>query len=157
METLDWTRLAGDVVPDSGKVPYEANKHLFRKVGFDVFQMSSSPVESLWILEDGEDGKQYLSAKYDDVETIEVKSHWKSLSDRKGENVTLMYKDSPIQRFAATDYGFTEDDVHIFQQVLVEKLNSDKSFVEKLLKSQPKDKLASLMQQFPELNIVVGK
>jgi len=156
METLDWTKLACDVVPDSGKIPYEPNKHLFRKVGFDVFQMNSSPVESLWILEDGDDGKQYLSARYDDTEseTIEVKSSWNALADRKGENITLMYKDEPIQRFASSDYGFNKDDIHIFQQSLVELLNSDPNFVKRVLKSQSKERLGIIAQHFPELNVV---
>jgi hypothetical protein len=158
METLDWTKLVGDVVPDSGRIAYEPNKHLFRKVAFDVFQLNSSPVESLWILEENENGEQYLVAQYEDgqTDTLEVKSHWEALADRKGENVTLMYKDTPIQRFASSDYGFAPDDVHIFQQSLVELLNSNPEFVIKVLKNQPKEKLGILAQHFPELNIVVG-
>lgn len=153
MESLDWTKLAGDIVPETGRIPYEPNKHLFRKVAFDVFQLNSSPVESLWSLEDGEDGTQFLVAQYsdEDKEVIESKSHWEALSDRDGKNVTLMYKTAPIQRFASTDHGFSGDDVHLFQQTLVEKLGSDESFVSKLLKSQPKVKLDLLVSQFPEL------
>jgi len=156
METLDWTKLAGDVVPDSGRIPYAPNKHLFKKVAFDVFQLNSSPVESLWILEENENGEQYLVAQFDDMEisTLEAKSHWEALADSKGENVTLMYKDTPIQRFASSDYGFTKDDVHIFQQSLVELLNSNPDFVIKVLKDQPKERLGILAQHFPELNIV---
>ena len=158
METLDWTKLAGDVIPDSGRIPYKPNKHLFRKVAFDVFQLNSSPIESLWILEDGDDGNQYLVAQYDETEsnTLEAKSSWEALVDRKGENVTLLYKETPIQRFASSDYGFTADDVHIFQKSLVDLLNSDPDFVTKVLKTQSKEKLGILAQHFPELNIVVG-
>jgi hypothetical protein len=159
MDTLDWTKLAGDVTPETSRIPYEPNKHLFKKVAFDVFQLNSSPVESLWILEEGDDGQQFLAARYTDEEseTLEVKSHWSALSDREGKNVTLTYKDAPIQRFASSDYGFSEDDIHTFQQTLVEKLGSDESFVSKLLKSQPKIKLDSLMLQFPELQaLAVG-
>lgn len=155
MESLDWTQLAGNVVPDTGRIPYEPNKHLFRKVAFDVFQLSSSPVESLWALEDGEDGEQFLVAQYSDedtdTETLESKSHWEALSDREGKNVTLTYKTTAIQRFASTDHGFGEEDVHLFQQALIEKLASDKEFVSKLLQSQPKAKLDLLVSQFPEL------
>jgi hypothetical protein len=154
MESLDWTKLAGDVTPDTGRIPYEPNKHLFRKVAFDVFQLNSSPVESLWTLEDGDDGSQYLVAMYgeeEESESLEAKSHWEALSDRDGKNVTLIYKNAPIQRFASSDYGFSREDVHIFQQTLVEKLSSDQSSVAKFLKSQPKEKLDVLFAQFPEL------
>jgi len=154
METLDWTKLAGEVTPDDSRVPYEPNKHMFRKVAFDVFQLNSSPVESLWILEEDEDGQQYLVARYEESgeETLEAKSHWEALVDKKGENITLMYKDSPIQRFASTDYGFDSEDVHVFQQVLVEKLSSDQEFVKKLINSQPEAKRNLLLEQFPELS-----
>lgn len=154
METLDWTKLAGDVVPNTDRVQYEPNKHLFRKVAFDVFQLNNAPVTSLWTLEEDEDGSQYLVAQYGDEqaeESLEVKSHWLALADRENKNVTLVYKDAPIQRFASSEYGFSEEDVHIFQRTLIEKLSSDKAFVDKLLKSQPKERQELLLKQFPEL------
>lgn len=153
MDTLDWTKLEKDVVPNTKRVAYEPNKKFFTKVAFDVFQLNTSPVQSLWILEEDEDGTQYLAAQYEDVEEkpLEVKSHWVALADRESKNVTLVYKDMPIRRFASDEYGFTEDDIHLFQKTLVEKLSSDKSFVEKLLKSQPEETRNSLIKRFPEL------
>jgi hypothetical protein len=159
METLDWTKLAKDVTPNNSKIPYESNKHLFTKIAFDVFQLNSSPVESLWILEESDDGDQYLVAQYDDVESqaLEVKSHWKALSDRGGRNITLVYKNYPIQRFSSSEYGFTNKDIHIFQKSLINKLASDKNFTSKFLNSQPKDKLNSLVSRFPELRSLAAE
>lgn len=159
METLDWTKLAKDVTSDNSRIPYEANKHLFTKIAFDVFQLNSSPVESLWILEESDDGDQYLVAQYDDVEsqTLEVKSHWKALSDRDGQNITLVYKDYPVQRFSSSEYGFTNKDIHIFQKSLINKLASDKKFTSKFLNSQSKDKLNSLISKFPELHSLAAE
>lgn len=153
MDTLDWTELAGNVMPNKNRIPYEPNKHLFRKVAFDVFQLNSSPVESLWILEEGDDGQQFLVAQYgaEEDEAIESKSSWEALSDKEGKNVTLMYKNTPIQRFASTDYGFNEDDVHLFQKTLVESLDSNGKLVSKLLGSQSHEKVAYLTSKFPEL------
>lgn len=154
METLNWTQLSHEITPKSNKVPYEPYKHLFTKIAFDVFQLNTSPVENLWILEECEDGKQYLSARYSDEESpqsLEAKSNWLALVDKEAKNVTLMYKDAPIQRFASSDFGFTKDDVSIFQKLLIQKLNSDKSFVQNLLKSQPKEKQEYIVAQFPEL------
>lgn len=154
METLDWTKLAGDVTPNTSKIPYEPNKHLFKKVAFDVFQLNSSPTESLWLLEEGEDGQQYLVAQYGDEEgeSLESRGHWEALADKQGKNITLMYKDSPIQRFASSDYGFNEEDVHIFQETLLNKLSSDKEFVKRLIDAQPENKKELLLKQFPELS-----
>jgi hypothetical protein len=153
METLDWKRLASDVVPETGKVRYGPHKHLFTKVAFDVFRLNNSPINSLWTLEDGDDGEQYLVAQYEDEEseTLESRGAWMTLSDREGKNITLFYREMPIQRFASKDYEFTPEDIHIFQQTLIEKLSSDKTFVEKLLKSQSEEKRKMLLQQFPEL------
>lgn len=154
METLDWVKLAGAVVQDSDKIPYEPNKHLFTKIAFDVFQLNSSPVESLWKLEDSEDGKQFLVAMYDEEvveDKITAKSNWATLADNAGKNVTLFYKDMPIQRFASTDYGFDVDDIHLFQKTLVEKLSSDKEFRQKFLSTQTEEKRVQLVKQFPEL------
>ena len=151
-ETLDWLKLAVDIIPRNDKIPYGPNKQFFTKVAFDVFQFTGSPVESLWILEEGEDGKQYLVARYDeDAQPLEVKSNWLALPDKECKNITLAYKNVPIQKFAASEFGFTQADAYIFQRTLIEKLSSDKSFVEKLLKSQPKEKQEKLLTQFPEL------
>lgn len=154
MESLDWTKLAGDITQDTKRIPYGPNKHLFHKVAFDVFQLNSSPIESLWTLEDDDDGTQYLVAQYSDDEkshSIEVTSSWEALSDKSGKNVTLLYKDTPIQRFASADYGFDGDDVHLFQQSLVKLLNSNPNFVAKVLRGQSKERLGILAQHYPEL------
>lgn len=153
MENLDWIKLASELT-NSDKVPYDANKHLFTKVAFDVFQLNGSSVESLWKLESDEDGKQFLVAMYDekqDNDKIVSKSNWNALSDKDGQNITLFYKNTPIQRFASTEYGFGKDDVHIFQNTLVNKLNSDKEFSKKLVNSQNEQVKSHLLNLFPEL------
>ena len=154
METLDWKRLATDITPETNKVLYKTNKHFFTKVAFDVFRLNNTPIDSLWTLEDGEDGEQYLVANYEeDKETkgLEAKGSWMALSDSENKNVTLLYKDTPIKRFSSLEYKFTHEDIHIFQRTLIEKLSSDKAFVRKLLKSQPEEKRKMFLQQFPEL------
>lgn len=154
MDTLDWAQLASVVEPRRDRVSYETNKHLFTKVAFDVFQLNSSPIESLWVLEKGEDGKEYLVAMYGEQEAtkqLESKSSWEAVSDREGKNVTLLYKETPLQRFASTDYGFSQSDVHIFQRTLISKLSTDKAFREKFLNSQPAEKREMILKQFPEL------
>lgn len=156
METLDWQKLAGTVVSDPGRIPYEPNKHLFRKVAFDVFQLKSGPVDPIWILEEGEDGESYLVAQYSEDEGpdkgLEAKSsHWAALSDSEGDSVTLLYKNTPIRRFASDEFGFDKSDVHLFQETLVEKLSSEEALKEKLLKELDSERRDALLSQFPEL------
>jgi hypothetical protein len=154
METLDWTKLNGDVAAKKDKIPYDKTAQTaFHKVAFDVFQYSNSTVNSLWTLESDPDGKQYLVAQYadSDDQSLESKSNWSAVSDEKKANITLFYKDAPIQRFASTDYNFTPEDVYVFQKTLVKKLSSDPSFVKKLVNSQSEDKRTLLLGQFPEL------
>jgi len=159
MEHINLAELSQKLFKKSNKILYKNNEHLFTKIAFDVYQFNDSPVESLWILEDGDDGEQYLVAQYedDDAEGIEVKSSWLVLSDRESKNVSVSYKDCPIQRFASSKYGFGKDDVHVFKSMLLEKLHSDNSFVESFLNNQPKDKKADLLKKFPELLIYGGK
>lgn len=159
METLDWGKLTNDLSEDKQKIPYEENKHRFRKVAFDVFQLNSSPSESLWSLEDDEDGKQYLVALYqsdENKDNIDVKSEWKALADKEAQNITLTYKDMPIQRFAAKDYGFDKEDVHVFQKSLLDLLNSNPEHVSKMLRAQSKEKIRIIAKHFPELRQFIG-
>ena len=155
METIDLMKVAQAINPDTKCLLYEENKHLFTKVAgaFDVFQMNSSSVESYWILEKGDDGQEYLVAQYEDSfdEPIESINSWEALSDRAGENVTLSYKNVPIKRLASSEYGFNSSDVHIFIKALTEKLDSDQEFVDKLVKTLPKEKNNGLTSLFPEL------
>lgn len=151
METIDFSSVSNAVCSDQKKVLYEINKHNFTKIAFDVFQLNTSPIESYWILEKGEDGKEYLIAQYEDADpTLSVVSKWEVLSDKKNANVTLNYQGIPIARFASKDYGFEESNIGLFKKALVEKLSTDQSFVEKLLESLPEVKQSALKAQFPE-------
>lgn len=155
MDTLDFNGLSQVLNPDKKRLAYEENRHLFTKVAFDVFQLNSSPIESYWILEKGDDGKEYLVAKYEDAsdtKTIESRSSWQALSDRDAKNITIFYKGTPVRRCTADEFGFNDADIHIFKKALVEQLSSNADFTKKMLNTLVEDKQKSLFQQFPELN-----
>lgn len=157
METLDWKKLAGSVTPDSSKIPFNENKHLFRKVAFDVFQLKSGPVDPLWILEEDDSGESYLVAQYEsdddnqEDDGLESRGSWSALSDSSGTNVTLLYKNSPIRRLASAEFGFSKEDVHLFREALIEKLASNKDLKDKLLSELNSERRSALLSQFPEL------
>lgn len=154
MDTLDWSVLVDKFAKKQEKIPYETNKQFFTKVAFDVFQLNTSPVESLWTLEQGDDGKQYLVAMYgenEETKPLEAKSEWSTLADKQAKNVTLYYKDMPINRFASSTYGFGQDDVEVFQKTLVTKLAHDKDFRNKFIESLSPERREQLLALFPEL------
>src|SRR5271157_2858831 len=136
LETLDWIKLAGDVVQDPNRIQFDnLAKNAFTHIAFDVWTANDSKVESLWILEkDEKDGKEYLVARYDNEDKpLETKSNWSAVNDKESKNITLAYRNVPIKRFASADFGFTKDDAYIFQRMLIEKTSSDKSFIKKLI------------------------
>jgi hypothetical protein len=154
METIDLTKVAEILNPDNKRLSYDKHKHLFTKVAFDVFQLNSSPVESYWLLEQGDDGEEYLVANYEreiEKEEIKVTSSWEALSDKDSKNVTLLYKGVPIRRFASSEFSFNADDVHLFRNTLVNKLRKDSEFKDKMMDTLSDSKKSALLETFPEL------
>jgi len=147
MEKIDYQKMADVLSPK--KIPYVPNKHLFHKVAFDVFQMNDSKIPSYWVLEKCDDG-EYLVATYENEE-IKSESAWSALSDKENQNITLSYRNIPIRRFAMVEFRVKAEDVHIFKQAMIEKLEEDTGFVDKLLNTLPEDKKNSLVSLFPEL------
>lgn len=153
MNEINWEKVYDVVGQKSPRIPYEKNKHNFTRIAFDVFQLNSSPTESYWILEKDEDGEEYLVANYEKEpeEGLCVKSEWEALSDKESKNVTLLYKGMPIKRFASSEYNFNKDDVSIFKRALINKLNTNQEFVDKLMKILTEEKRNALRETFPEL------
>lgn len=149
MEHNDWAKLFHKY--SNSRVEYDKNKHLFTKVAFDTFQINSSPIESLWILEEGEDGKQYLVATYDEDSTIKSESNWTAFTNKEASAITLYYKDQPVYKFAAAAYGFGKDDAYLFEKLLVKRAETDGHFVKTILEQLPEEKAQSIKSLFPEL------
>lgn len=146
--SIDFKHILDTIEPK--KISYEQNKHRFRKVGFDLFQLKDPNVESYWVLEQCNDG-EYLVATYEDEKEIKVEGSWTALEDAKAQNITIAYKNIPIKRISSNEFNFGPNDVHIFKKAAVDKLNNDKEFVKKLLDTLPDDKKLSITQLFPEL------
>ena len=127
MNKNEWSDLFDKVYPK--KIEFENNKHLFTKLAFDVFRLNSSPVESLWELQECEDGKQYLVATYSEEGPKEIVGDWNALTNKEASIVVLYYKDFPLHKFAATDFGFNKSDAHVFKQMIVNLANSDQAFL----------------------------
>ena len=119
----------------------------FTKVGFDLFRDNDS--DCIWKVEQGDDGIEYL-ARTDllaEPVTAGVSSHWTATADTEKKNLTLAYKGTPIKRFEVIE-GKT---VGQCTKVLLNKVASDSSFVETILKGQADERQAQLRLQHPEL------
>lgn len=150
MNNKEWESLFNIFYPK--KLEYQDNKHLFTKIAFDLFSLNSSPVKSLWILEDGEDGKQYLSATYEtEDQSLEATGSWSTMANKEASMVVLYYKGYPIHKFNKEQFGFDNSNVHLFQNMINKKANSDNNFIKEVINSQNKEKQEIILQQFPEL------
>lgn len=135
-DTIDWNALESALNPkkEAYRV-YDAVNGPFRKVAFDMYKDVTDG--SLWEMREV-DGKKLLFALYDEdgvekTATASVKSDWSAHPDSSEENVTLIYRNTPIYRFAASEYGFIGD-AHKFASYVVNKANKDKDFIAGVLK-----------------------
>ena len=125
----------------------------FKKVAFDIFK---DHYNDLWRLEES-NGEQILVRSSDPkFEYTNGQEGWSAACDYDRKNITLCYKDIPIQRFSSDEYEF-ENDVGIFKSALLESISEDSNFVKNILYSQPKSKLDALCQTFPEIMNLIKK
>lgn len=141
MSNFDWKSVYEAVNTKKVVYDYDQYGHLFQKVALDMYKPKNAVTSQLWELRDGEDGKQYLFAVYEDPEDIIAQSSdeqkkWEAKADSKGENVTLSYKKVPVYRFASSVYKFDSNNAVEFAS-FIEKKACDKSFVDSLLQKAP--------------------
>ena len=123
----------------------------FYKVAFDLYKVYGDHYDSLWKLNEG-----YLvrasDPKYDHSNKF---SDWTAVSDYENKNVTLSYKNIPIQRFSSSEFEFGEEEVGMFKSALLESVQSDNEFVKNIFESQPVNKKEALVSTFPELKSII--
>jgi len=141
---LDWSDVAKVVMPDPNRLPLEGNKDRLVRVAFDLFRLKGDSTEDLWQIQADDDGNEFLVRTYnlpEDEQQVVKSSDWRVILDAKGSNLTVLYKDTPIHRLAASivDANTTED-VELFRQTMQEKLSTDDTFVSKFVSSIPKEK-----------------
>lgn len=133
---LDLTPLHDHLIKkaSSGRIPLItalASKR-FAQVGLNMFRDQSDT--SIWRLEKGEDGSEYIVRAADDEELVVESSEdneWAATSDSTKETVTLSHKGMPITKFASKDFGFDKDSVEGFQRYLMAKV-TDPAFIRSL-------------------------
>ena len=128
------------------KIPFEENKHKFKKIAFDVYAPLNDATDNLWVVQDTDDGS-FLTRTHWDHDNVNVKESkeegWDALPDKSGDNITLYYKDTPLINMSAKEYGFDQGDPRIFINSLLGFMR-DKKNVAALLRDLPQNKVAML-------------
>ena len=143
---------ASKSIADKDKLLVTAeNTHFIKKVAFDVYRVENDPYEGLWLMEQADDGKNYLVRASDPQFEYKKSGEWEAITDYGQENITLSYKNVPIARFSSKDYGFTAEDASTFKSAILEKADSDEDFIKGVLSTQPESKRSAICTTFPEL------
>lgn len=126
---IDFEELKQSVVPDS-RVPLKGNEHRLVRVAFDLYRFKEGNVEELWQVQSSDDG-EFLVRTYDlsDEEEKKAEYKWMVELDKKGENLTIAYRNIPLYKIAVQKYGIkTAAEVQTFQRAIYSKLNTDEDF-----------------------------
>ncbi len=131
---MDLSNISNILQADPNKIPVKGNESRMLKVAFDLFRLKDKP-EELWQIQSSDDG-DFLVRTYLLPDEKENESNWSIQEDKKCANLTVSYKNIPIERIASEKYGAkTPEDVFILQKTLLKKLATDKNFVMKFFNS----------------------
>lgn len=120
------------------RIPVRGNEERMIRIAFDLFRLDGGNRDDLWQVQADDDGNQFLVRTYDlpdDEDKIQVSASWEVLMDKKYANFTIAYDGIPLKRLASKDYNIkNKQDAEIFRGIVLNKLATDKDFVE-LIKS----------------------
>lgn len=125
-----------------------------KKVAFDIYTVDkgrsmSEHYEGLWKLEDI-NGSPYLVRASDPQYASNASGDWTATSSYENNNVILAYKNVPIANFASSDFGYSENDIPMFKQALLDRVLSDDDFKVDIFSIQSLNKKEALANTFPE-------
>lgn len=126
-------------------------KEKIRKVAFDVVRfVDSDKIDDLWqIHRDGDD--EYIIAMYteNEVEKCASLSPWKAVPDSSGTHIHLLYKNMPIKKIALAPLGIPLEDVWLVSHSIPQRLATDQSFLDSLLKELTSHERQALIEVEP--------
>lgn len=160
---VNYNNLHGDLAPKPQVFRYEDVKDRLKKVAFDVVRfVDGDDISGLWQVQET-DGGEVIVAKYDDtsnysqVEKIAtVKTNWRALADKSGENIHIFYKDSPVTKISLASVGIIAEDASVVCEYLPEKLATNETLASNLLAEMSKTHLKELIKIHSELASYAG-
>lgn len=102
----------------------------FTQVGFGLFRDNE---DSIWKIQEGGDGVEYIIRAEDTENIVESEGDWSATSDKERKNITLSHKSTPVYRFSTENFGFTPDNAQSFARFLL-KRTKNAEFVAKIRK-----------------------
>lgn len=129
-------------------------QHLIQKVAFDVVRFrENEDTAQLWKIEESADGPMIV-AMYDSVETEKVAEasvkEWDAVADGSS-NINIFYKGEAVKKVAASDMGFSSDEIPMMCRWIPAKLASDSQLRSALLKDMSSETREMLLSKYPEL------
>lgn len=122
------------------------------KVAFDVvrFTDTNDNIDGLWQIKHSDDG-EYIVAMYDEGPS-EKTSAWTTLLDKRGENINVFYKNTPIAKVAASSLNISKEEIPFVCSYLPESLDRNDKLASALLSSLPVDVKTVIKKSHPELS-----
>lgn len=144
---IDYDALIQKMVSDPNKMPLSGNEHRLIRVAFDLFRLKDGDPEDLWQVQSSDDG-EFLVRTFSVPEEEKITaSNWSVEMDKKEANLTISYKQIPLTRLAAKDYGAkTSEDAWLLRRVVCNKLATDAEFAKELVTSLPSEKQMALKE-----------
>lgn len=160
---VNYNYLQGELTPGPRAFRYEDVKDRLKKVAFDVVRfVDGDDISGLWRIQETPDG-EVIVAQYDDTsnlqveKTASVKTNWRALADKSGENIHVFYKDSPVTKVSLASVGIPIEDADIVCRYLPEKLATNEALASNLLSEMPRASVKELVKAYPELSSVATK
>lgn len=103
---------------------------------------------SIWKLDTGDDGLQYI-VKTESDDTIS-QAGWTAAPNRTGDTITLSYLNVPVRKFTTSEFGFNPDNAALFASVIIAKATEEQpKFVKNILATLNFEDRIRLQKQFP--------
>jgi hypothetical protein len=136
---INWDNFEG--IGKDKRIPLKGNEHRITRVAFDLVRFNDNTSEELWQIQSSDDG-EFLVRTYNLPEDkIVSESDWTVNLDKSGENITVAYKNMPIQRFASKQFGAEDlSEALLLRRTIRKKLALDQGFVDSFVKSLPENK-----------------
>lgn len=144
---IDLSELAKKIIPDNDRILLKGNEDRLVHVAFDLFNLKDKNPEELWKVQSNDDGQEYIIRAFElsDQDEIVSKANWKIDFDKKAENLTVYFKNIPMTKLCAANFGAKDvKEVNLLRKTLYTRLNNDKNFAKLLINTLPKEKVAAI-------------
>ncbi len=126
------------------------------KVAFDIVRfVNTDNLDGLWQVKKCDDG-DYIVATYEsenhEPEQTKTSSDWVVQADRKGEKLSVYYKNTPVTKISLANLGIAKDEADKVCEYLPNKLASNSRLRDGLIADLTDEERKVLFKAHPELS-----